>query len=82
MAGNKTHDQQKAIIEKRVNTANAGVDFDAEADLKLSPEERAARDRGRDLDMPRGTGTADPDDRSILRGTHQENEHNKKRADH
>jgi hypothetical protein len=81
MAGDKTHEQQQAIIEKRVNTKNADENFNAEADLKMSAKEKAARDRGRDLDTHHEAGTTDPDDRSILRGMHQESEHNKKRAD-
>ncbi|MFN7024097.1 MAG: hypothetical protein ACK4QP_06170 [Pseudorhizobium sp.] len=33
MQGNKTHQQQRNIIEKRVDTSNAGEEFDARADL-------------------------------------------------
>ena len=80
MAGNKTHDQQIRILEGRVNTKNAGDDFDAEADLKMSPDERAARRKGADLRTDQ-RDLVDPDDRNILRGEHQESRHHKERQD-
>lgn len=43
MAGNKTHEQQIRIIEERVNTKNAGDDFDAGKDLKRSDEDEELR---------------------------------------
>jgi hypothetical protein len=78
MAGNKTHEQQLRIIEKRVNTKNAGKDFDAEDELKRSGQEREARRegqqlRGEDVDL------TDPDDRNMIRGVNQESEHHKRR---
>jgi hypothetical protein len=80
MAGNKTHEQQLRIIEKRVNTKNAGEEFDAEADLKRSAQERRVL---RDDDNLRAEGVelSDPDDREMLRGTNQESEHHKRRVD-
>lgn len=80
MAGPKTHDQQQRIIEERVNTKNAGKDFDAEADLKRSAEQR---EQLRDDEKLRGGDAElqDSDDREILRGANQESRHNKHRAD-
>jgi hypothetical protein len=74
--GDKTHDQRIAIIEKRVNTKNGGAGFDAEADLTMPPEEHAARLRGASLDTERRP--IEEDDRSILRGEHQESVHGRK----
>ena len=78
--GNSTHDQQIAILEKRVNTKNAGDDFDAEADLKMSPEQREARRKGANLRADQ-RDLVDPDDRNMLRGENQESEHRKQRQD-
>jgi hypothetical protein len=78
--GKSTHDQQIQIIEKRVNTKNAGDDFDAEADLKMSPEQREARRKGASLRAGQ-RDLVDPDDRNMLRGEHQESEHHKERQD-
>jgi hypothetical protein len=36
MAGKKSHEQQQRIIEKRVDTSNAGDHFDLRADLERS----------------------------------------------
>ncbi|WP_265502870.1 hypothetical protein [Paracoccus beibuensis] len=44
MAGNKTHEQQKKIIEKRVDTTNADGDFDPQPDLKASDEREARKE--------------------------------------
>lgn len=79
MAGNKTHEQNLRIIEKRENTKNADKDFDAEKDLRKTEAERAAsrqdnlRSDLRDI--------ADRDDRNIIRGENQESSHNKHRTD-
>jgi hypothetical protein len=80
MTGRKTHERQVRIIEERENTKNAGKDFDAEAELKKSKQEREAYRKGANLrtDAP---NLVDPDDRNILRGEHQESEHHKERAD-
>lgn len=80
MTGSKTHEQQVRIIEERENTKNAGKDFDAEAELKKSKQEREAYRKGSNLrtDAP---NLVDPDDRNMLRGEHQESEHHKERAD-
>ena len=48
MAGNKTHEQQLRIIEERVNTKNAGDDFDVEKDLKRSDKREAQREEAKD----------------------------------
>ncbi|NRF10504.1 hypothetical protein [Agrobacterium pusense] len=79
MAGPKTHEQQLRIIEKRENTANADDDFNAEAELKRSKEEREAR-RGEKL---RGGNAelTDKDDRQMLRGENQESPHHKRGTD-
>ncbi len=50
MAGNKTHEQQLRIIEERVNTKNAGDDFNVEEDLKRSDEREAQREEAKDKD--------------------------------
>ena len=80
MASTKTREQQLKIIEERENSKNAGENFDAEADLKKSREEREAYRKGANLrtDAP---NLVDPDDRNMLRGENQESGHHKKRAD-
>ena len=78
MTGRKTHDQQVRIIEGRENTKGAGKDFDAAADLKRSEQEREAFRKGANLKASRH-GLTDPDDRSQLRGEHQESRHHKGR---
>jgi len=76
MTGKKTHDQQIRIIEGRENTRDAGKDFDAEADLKRSPQEREAYRKGAGLKPPKHD-LVDPDDRNMLSGEHRESRHNK-----
>jgi hypothetical protein len=80
MTGRKTHEQQVRIIEERENTRNAGKDFNAEAELKKSKQERESYRKGANLrtDAP---NLVDPDDRNMLRGENQESEHHKERAD-
>jgi hypothetical protein len=80
MAGRKTHEQQLRVIQGRENTKNADADFDAEADLKKTKQEREAFRKGARLrtDAP---DLVDKDDRNILRGENQESEHHKKRTD-
>lgn len=80
MAGQKTHEQQLRIIEKRENTSNAGDDFNAEADLKRSKQEREARQGGANL-RSEGVDLTDKDDRQMIRGENQESEHHKRRQD-
>lgn len=77
--GDKTHDQQIAIIEKRVNTENGGAGFDAEADLAMPPEEHAARLRGESLQAGREP-PEDADDREMIRGENQQSAHGRKHA--
>ena len=79
MTGKKAHDQHLRIIEERVNTRNADKDFDAEAELKRSRQEREARRQGANL-RDEGVELTDPDDRQMIRGTNQESEHHKRRA--
>lgn len=78
MQGPKTHDQQVRIIEKREKT-KAPKDFDERTALRRSehPDEElknAKPARGHGPDMSTG-------DRTIKRGTSQETEHTKHRAD-
>ncbi|QKJ94155.1 hypothetical protein [Agrobacterium pusense] len=80
MAGPKTHEQQLRIIEKRENTANADDDFNAEAELKRSKEERDAR-RGAEKLRGGNAELTDKDDRQMLRGENQECPHHKRGAD-
>jgi hypothetical protein len=79
MTGKKTHDQQLRIIEKRVNTKNAGDEFNAEEELKRSRQEREAHRGGQKL-RDEGVELTDPDDRSMIRGENQESEHHKRRV--
>jgi hypothetical protein len=76
MQGNKTHQQQRDIIQKQVNTANAGKDFDAETDLHRSDAARDAYRRGDNLNM-QAADVSMNDDPSIVRGRNQESEHHK-----
>lgn len=45
MAGNKTHEQQLRIIEKRVDTSNADKDFDPRPDLEAAEKGAAESKR-------------------------------------
>jgi hypothetical protein len=80
MTGKKTHDQQIRIIEGRENMKKAGKDFDAEAELKRSDQEREAFRKGANLKVPPRDLTAS-DERNLLRGEHQESRHHKNRPD-
>ncbi|MCF6367986.1 hypothetical protein [Rhizobium halophilum] len=77
MQGNKTHQQQRNIIEKRVDTSNAGEDFDAQADLERSEAARDAYRKGDDLSMRAAEISLNEDDPAIVRGVNQESEHHK-----
>jgi hypothetical protein len=79
MAGKKTHEQQLRIIEERVNTRNAGKDFNAEEELKRSKQERDAHRGGAAL-RDEGVELTDADDRQMIRGENQESEHHKRRV--
>lgn len=72
MSGNKTHQQQRAIIEKRVDTSNADKDFDPRPYLK-------AQEAGLDPAARTGTPVRGQDDDSdlTLRGDDQESSHHK-----
>ncbi len=76
MQGNKTHQQHRNIIEKRENTANAGKEFDARADLDRDEAAREAFRKGDKLDL-RTASHSMSDDPSIVRGMNQESEHHK-----
>jgi hypothetical protein len=80
MAGPKTHEQQRRIIEKRENTSNAGDDFNAEEELKRSKQQRDAHRGGANL-HEEGVELTDKDDRQMIRGENQESAHHKPRAD-
>lgn len=77
MQGNKTHQQQRDIIRKRVDTSNAGDDFDARADLDRSNAARDAYRKGDDLSMRTADLSLNEDDPSIVRGVNQESQHHK-----
>jgi hypothetical protein len=76
MVGKKTHEQQLRIIEKRVNTSNAGDDFDPRPDLErskqgLGPIPEAAAKTASDPHNP---------DDLLHRGLNQESSHHKHRG--
>jgi hypothetical protein len=77
MQGNKTHQQQRNIIEKRESTSNADKDFDARADLERSDAARDAFRKGDNLSMRTAELSLNEDDPSIVRGVNQESEHHK-----
>lgn len=77
MQGNKTHQQQRNIIEKRVDTSNAGDDFDARANLDRSDAARDAYRKGDDLSMRSAELSLNDDDPAIVRGVNQESQHRK-----
>jgi hypothetical protein len=74
MQSNKTHEQQTRIIEKRVDTTNAGPDFDIEADLKRSDAAKKAFRKGENLEAGPESLT---ENRSMIRGENQESAHHK-----
>ena len=74
MQASKTHEQQMRIIEKRVDTSNAGADFDIEADLKRSDAAKEAFRKGQNLEPGPDNLT---EDRGMIRGENQESAHHK-----
>jgi hypothetical protein len=76
MVGKKTHEQHRRIIEKRVDTSNAGEDFDPRPDL-----ERSKRGLG-PIPEARAKTASDPHnpDDLLHRGLNQESSHHKKRG--
>jgi hypothetical protein len=76
MQGNKTHQQERSIIQKEVNTKNAGKEFDTSSDLKRSEAAREAYRKGQNIDM-RTVEHSMNDDPSIVRGSGQESGHNR-----
>ena len=76
MSGDKTHQQQRQIIEGRVDTSNADKDFDPRPYLNASKE---VRDSITETDLPRNpTPLASDDGNPMLRGENQESQHNKR----
>lgn len=76
MSGDKTHQQQRQIIEGRVDTSNADKDFDPRPYLNASKE---VRDRITETDLPRNpTPLASQDGNPAVRGENQESQHNKR----
>ena len=80
MTGKKTHEQQVRIIEKRENPSNAGDDFNAEAELKRSKQEREAHLGGEKI-RDEAPELVDKDDRQMIRGQNQESKHHKRPMD-
>ncbi|MBV0891454.1 hypothetical protein KTN05_06245 [Paracoccus sp. Z118] len=73
--GDKTHQQQRQIIEGRVDTSNADKDFDPRPYLNASKD---VRDRITETDLPRDpTPLASDDGDPAVRGEHQESRHHK-----
>lgn len=71
MSGNKTHQQQRQILEKRVDTTNAGKDFDPRPDFRRA-------ERGEAVDNAPPPPVRKPDDGDpALRGDRQESHHNR-----
>jgi len=72
MSGTKTHQQQRQIIEKRVDTSNADKDFDPRPYLDAAehPHQQIAEGH-----TPRRAEDDDSD--MILRGENQESQHHK-----
>ena len=76
MTGDKTHQQQRQIIEGRVDTSNADKDFDPRPYLNASKD---VRDRITETDLPDNpTPLASQDGSPVLRGENQESPHNKR----
>jgi hypothetical protein len=80
MPGRKTHEQQLRIFEKREDTSNGGDEFDVEAELKRSRQEREAHRGGAAL-RDEGVELTDPDDRQMIRGENQASTHHKGKPD-
>ncbi|MBD8066063.1 hypothetical protein IC608_11325 [Devosia sp. PTR5] len=69
--GPRTHEQQQAILQKRVETKGAPVD----------PHEESITEAREHTTPPRKMYDNSTGDRSIKRGAHQEGEHHKRRVD-
>lgn len=75
MSGTKTQQQQRQIIEKRVDTSNADKDFDPRPYLDTP---KNVRDRITETDLPDNpTPLASEDGDPAVRGENQESQHNK-----
>ncbi len=78
MAGNKTHEQQRRILERRVDTSNADKDFDPRPYLSTP---KRVRDRITETDLPDDPAPlAEDDGDPTPRGEHQESRHHKNRG--
>ena len=75
MSGDKTHQQQRQIIEKRVDTSNADKDFDPRPYLNASSD---VRDRITETDVTRPTDIGSEDGNPAVTGLNQESAHHKK----
>lgn len=71
MSGNKTHQQQRRILEKRVDTSNADKDFDPRPDLERAEAGQPPAPAPPDAPAEKERGDPAP------RGQHQESRHNK-----
>lgn len=76
--GNKTHQQQRQIIEGRVDTSNADKDFDPRPYLNAGKEGRERVTETQLPDDPTPLASADGD--PTPRGEHQESQHHKNRG--
>ncbi|MDQ7261379.1 hypothetical protein NM680_06130 [Paracoccus sp. PS-1] len=74
MTGKKTRQQQRQIIEKRVDTSNAGKDFDSRPYLEAAkhPQGQITEGRVRPQDLENDDGDPSP------KGENQESQHHKR----
>lgn len=74
MTGQKTRQQQRQIIEKRVDTSNADKDFDPRPYLEAAedPNRQIVEGEGRPHDLEDDDGDPTP------RGENQESQHHKR----
>lgn len=76
MSGNKTHQQQRQIIENRVDTSNESKDFDPRPYLDAPKD---ARDRITETSLPDDpTPVASLSGNPSPQGENQESKHNKR----
>ena len=77
MTGNKTHDLERRIIEKRIDTTNAGKDLDPRPDLKAAEKGGGRVEKTTKASRP----ALSPDDGDPSpRGLNQESRHHKRRG--
>lgn len=75
MSGDKTHQQQRQIIEKGVDTSNADKDFDPRPYLNASKD---VRDRITETEVKRPTDIGSESGDPAVTGRNQESSHHKK----